>query len=220
MCFSATASFVAGGILVGAGIYSVRHAIADKRFLPYASIPLIFGIQQGIEGLVWNRIAAQDPVAIHVLSILYLFFAYGFWPFFIPFCIGLIERDPVHKKILNGLMYLGLLWGGGAYAVVLLNTHLLSTSVIHHSIVYTLNFTDLPTLIYTLGYILIVTGAFFLSTATRIKLFGVLLLLSVFISVALFYYAFCSVWCFFAAGLSLFICLKPKGTSHVPKQLA
>jgi len=49
MCFSATASFVAGTSL---------SAIE----LPFAMIPLLFGIQQLVEGIIWLTFRYDAPV--------------------------------------------------------------------------------------------------------------------------------------------------------------
>ena len=45
MCFSAQASFTAGTVLLIVGAATVRRARARSE-LPYACIPLLFGIQQ------------------------------------------------------------------------------------------------------------------------------------------------------------------------------
>ncbi len=53
MCFSATASFTASGILAAVGLLS----IAKARTLPmriFASTPLLFAIQQASEGVLWT----------------------------------------------------------------------------------------------------------------------------------------------------------------------
>src|SRR3989344_4561522 len=52
MCFSATASFVAGGALGAVGGVTMAE-VKIKAEMPLASIPLIFGIQQTIEGVIW-----------------------------------------------------------------------------------------------------------------------------------------------------------------------
>jgi hypothetical protein len=49
MCFSATASFIAGTTLSIIGIATIRN-VERRSELPLALIPLLFGIQQLIEG--------------------------------------------------------------------------------------------------------------------------------------------------------------------------
>jgi len=51
MCFSATASFSAGAILLGLGTLTLKSA-RRPRELVLAAIPLLFAIQQLIEGVI------------------------------------------------------------------------------------------------------------------------------------------------------------------------
>ena len=48
MCFSATASFSAGALLLGIGTLTLRSALAvrQRRALLFAAIPLLFAAQQ------------------------------------------------------------------------------------------------------------------------------------------------------------------------------
>ena len=62
MCFSATASYTAGVLLVGMGGV-VLSRVREKREIAYAAIPLLFGIQQLSEGLVWS-FSGSDTVWI------------------------------------------------------------------------------------------------------------------------------------------------------------
>jgi hypothetical protein len=43
MCFSATACFTAGGALSALGVLTIRQ-VKDRASLPFAAIPLLFGI--------------------------------------------------------------------------------------------------------------------------------------------------------------------------------
>jgi len=97
MCFSATASFTAGVILTVTGVYTLRQ-VKSKSILPFASIPLLFGIQQIIEGIVW--MSFNEPVLHGIATYLFVLFAYVLWPTFVPVSIWLIEENPIRKKIL------------------------------------------------------------------------------------------------------------------------
>ena len=59
MCFSATASFSAGAVLTGLGAVSLSKASSPREY-PFASIPLLFGIQQITEGFVWLSMTHPD----------------------------------------------------------------------------------------------------------------------------------------------------------------
>lgn len=61
MCFSATASFSAGALLLGIGALTLKSALAtrQRRALPFAAIPTLFAMQQLIEGVIWLTFAQE-----------------------------------------------------------------------------------------------------------------------------------------------------------------
>ena len=72
MCFSATASFSAGALLLGIGTLTLRSALATRQrhALPFAAIPMLFAMQQLIEGVIWLTFAEEvtriNAVMTHV----------------------------------------------------------------------------------------------------------------------------------------------------------
>ena len=52
MCFSATASFISGATLCVIGVATLKQTKAPAE-VPIALIPLLFGIQQLTEGVIW-----------------------------------------------------------------------------------------------------------------------------------------------------------------------
>ena len=52
MCFSATASFTAGVPLLLIGVITISR-VRNRKDLLYALIPMLFAIQQLIEGALW-----------------------------------------------------------------------------------------------------------------------------------------------------------------------
>ena len=80
MCFSATASFSAGAVLTGLGAISLHKASTPKEY-PFASIPLLFGIQQIAEGFVWLSMTHPDYAPLREGSMwFFLLFAQPLWP--------------------------------------------------------------------------------------------------------------------------------------------
>lgn len=61
MCFSATASFAAGAGLLVVGAITLRQA-RRRAEMPFAAIPLLFGIQQLIEGALWLTFPDKAPM--------------------------------------------------------------------------------------------------------------------------------------------------------------
>jgi hypothetical protein len=73
MCFSATASFIAGVSLTGMGIATVKMT-QGKAEMPFAMIPLLFGVQQLIEGMLWLSFEYEAHLLNVVMTYLFVFF--------------------------------------------------------------------------------------------------------------------------------------------------
>ncbi|MBI2415948.1 MAG: hypothetical protein HYV33_04815 [Candidatus Kerfeldbacteria bacterium] len=89
MCFSATASFVTSGALAITGSATLaKKPTRQLRWL--AVIPLLFALQQTIEGLQW--LAPKPSVLSTVLGYAFLLFAFLLWPSYLPLAVlsGLI----------------------------------------------------------------------------------------------------------------------------------
>ncbi|WP_422879841.1 DUF6629 family protein [Nodosilinea nodulosa] len=74
MCFSASVSFAASAVLIPVGVYCIRVALSNTAYLPFAAVPLAFGIQQGFEGVIWSGIHANNAVAMHFGALAFLLF--------------------------------------------------------------------------------------------------------------------------------------------------
>jgi hypothetical protein len=195
MCFSLEASFVAGGVLIAVGTVTAIRA-RKSRALPYALIPVFFGIQQVIEGFQWLSIGNGSPNTL--LGYGFLFFAFLWWPFYIPYAISEFEKDSKRKKFILGIMILGLLVS--AYHIIILLTQTLTVGTINHCIDYQIN---IPFRIIDLTiYGIAVCGSGVLSTRPLVKLFGAVVFIGLAVSLFIFQETFISVWCFFAAALS------------------
>ena len=124
MCFSATASFTAAAVLTGTGTTSVK--IARRRQLGegvmlLASFPLLFGLQQFSEGIVWLGVYGITPAWMTAVgTALFVFAAYVMWPILGPLAGWLMEPNGPRKKIFAAFLAAGLAVGGYlAYAAVM-----------------------------------------------------------------------------------------------------
>ncbi|WP_424324591.1 DUF6629 family protein, partial [Gordonia sp. (in: high G+C Gram-positive bacteria)] len=63
MCFSATASFVGAGVITAAGVATLA-LVRDVRQLPFASLPLLFGIHQALEGWTWLELGDREGATL------------------------------------------------------------------------------------------------------------------------------------------------------------
>jgi len=195
MCFSASASFVAGGALSVLGVAALVHSKAKKNVL-LASIPLLFGIQQLIDGLVW--LSFSLPVLHTVAVFAYVFFAQVFWPIFIPIAVLLSEQNNARKMLLRMLAFVGA--SVGIFFSYYLLYGNVTAQIVNHCVAYDTHHAYRFTVLAF--YIIAVCGAFFVSSQRFLRIFGFLVLASFFISGWLYLETFSSTWCFFAAILS------------------
>lgn len=198
MCFSATASFVAGGVLSAAGVVTLTQAKSNRE-VPLASIPLLFGIQQLLEGAVW--LSFDAPTLNEIATYAYSIFSHVLWPVFVPFAVLLIETHPVRKNLLRLVWLVGL--GVGSYLLYFILVEPVVAHVVNHSIAYHSPHLY-PWATITL-YLAATCGSCLLSSDKIINAFGVVLLVSFAIAAWFYTETFFSVWCFFAAVLSAII---------------
>lgn len=197
MCFSATASFVAGGVLSVVGGLTLSQA-KTKKELPFASIPFLFGIQQAIEGVVW--ISFGTPVNT-VATYAYSLFSHVLWPILVPLSVLLIETDPFRKKVLRFLFIMGLVTG--TYLLYFIIADPVTAHVVDNSIAY--RSTHLYPFFITSLYLIATCGSCLFSSHRIINIFGAVLLVSFVIAAWFYAETFFSVWCFFAAILSMLV---------------
>ena len=206
MCFSATASFTAGVVLLGVGVLTLRAA-RRPRELPLAAIPLLFAIQQLTEGVIWLTFSHETPLLNTVMTHVYSFFSHVLWPVLVPVAVLLVEPPGWRRTTLATTCAAGL--AVGAYLLYNLATlPVIARPTGQHIEYVSPHF--FAAAVMSL-YLLSTCVGPILSSHRMVRLFGVLALLS-FASVYYFYAAwFISVWCFFAALLSITILVHLKG---------
>jgi hypothetical protein len=213
MCFSAEASFAAAAALLPASVYCTTAAARQRpAYLTLAAIPFVFSLQQFAEGLVWVGLARDDGPLVSAAALAFLAVALGFWPFWAPFSVLFLERRPAARRWLAAATLLGLALGCSLYLPLALDAgRWLEVTVVRHSIRY--NPRGLPAFAvaphgwWDCAYGAVTLAPFFLGPLDRrFTSFGVLLAASLAVSLLLFVHAQLSVWCFFAALLSLQLC--------------
>ena len=202
MCFSATASFSAGTVLLGMGVLTLKAARRPCEW-PFAAIPLLFAIQQLIEGVIWLTFSTDASMLNKVMTHLYSFFSHVLWPVYLPVAVLMIEPPGRHRRTLAALVLAGS--AVGAYLLYVLVAFPVVSRPTGQHVEY-----DSPhffaAAVMTL-YLVSTTVSPLLSTLRGVQIFGALALLS--FGAAYYFYAtwFISVWCFFAALLSTVIYL-------------
>ena len=202
MCFSAQASFGASAVLGVMGMYALRKAKQKDCFL--ALVPLFFGIQQFLEGVVWITYA-NPALQFTTLCATYgfCFFAFFFWPVWVPLTVLKMETNPRKVPFLQILLALGSFVASILAFAAIKNgiDPVVSCSHIQYDIF-------LPGLVGTLGavvYCIATILPLFISSKKWLPLFGLCTLGSVGITWYFYTTYFASVWCFFAALLSSMI---------------
>ena len=181
-------------------------ASADKPRRLFAAIPLAFAAQQAAEGIVWLTIDAPEHAKLLRAAVFgFLAFALVIWPTWVPWALRVAERDPARRKWLARLTWIGVFVS--LAAAVLLTRWAPHAYIEGRSVHY--NF-GVPT--GTVSHLLLVVAyaapalvSFFVSTIELSNVFGAALVLSMGAALAIREEALTSVWCFFAAGLSLLI---------------
>ena len=95
MCFSASASFAASGVLSVVGAVSLTKAERNERL--FAAVPLIFAAQQAIEGALW--ISPVESACQIGWGYGFLGFAYVVWPVYVPIAVYLMEKRPQQQGL-------------------------------------------------------------------------------------------------------------------------
>lgn len=222
MCFSASASFAASAVLVPSGGWCVLSVIRQRRFryIPLAVIPVIFGVQQFLEGMVWKGISAGNAEMTRRYSALFLFFALSFWPFWMPFVSLTMEKRLWKRFVMGFLMVLGVIMGDFLYGQIINEPERwLKIEVVCHSIRYTylgaMAFQFLPTALSRGLYVVVGALPLLLCTDDILRRFGALMVFSAFMTALFYSYAYTSVWCFFAALLSFYLCWALRGRAKI-----
>ena len=194
MCFSAPASFLTSAGLAAASSKISEQAKKAQKIV--VLIPLLFAIQQLIEGMQWLTVKNGDPS--YTLGYAYLFFAFLLWPVLIPCMTNKLEKKKKVKEVLMWFVLLGALVSG--YLLYVLLTQPLMIEVAQRSILYNIDFPFyVPVGVL---YVIAVCGSLMTSSDRKIVNFGVLIFLTALISWIFFQTTFVSVWCFFAAIVS------------------
>jgi hypothetical protein len=201
MCFSATASFIASGLLGTIGVATLRH-VREPRALLFASVPMLFALHQFTEGLVWLGLEGHiGSVALDHVAFLFMLYAQGVLPLLMPAAVALMEPPGWRRSAILGLTGIGaLVCAWDLFGLIALESH---TFVEQNSIAYRNPMTG--NFAISCLYILATCGALLLSTHRVVMWYGVLNVIGLTIAQIIKEYAFASVWCFYAAVLSVII---------------
>ena len=202
MCFSAPASFAASGALAISGV-AVLRIPKKKTEIPLSLFPMIFAIHQFIEGLVWLNYTGVISDTYRMGAIYaYAFIAFVFWPIYAPFSMYLVEQGKMRRKIILLCLIVGLYIGITCLIGIIRGP--VEANALSHSISY-----HIPTPPMSLApYLIAVSVPFLIASNKRLVILGFALLIACGVAAHM---ACCntfpSLWCFYAAILSLIVYL-------------
>jgi len=216
MCFSASVSYSAATVLVGTGVYAVQQARRlHPSYLMWALVPILFGLQQAFEGRVWQELDAGDAGAAVPFALGFHFFSHFLWLWWLPLGSYLVEPGKtsmigkLRKRVIGGCAIFGAFAGALVFSVMLFHPEWMSVGMREHSIAYDFSVPYRSSIHLPLTpaalYALTILVPLLFSSHRLIRIFGWLAALSSVLTSEAYGYAYVSVWCFFAAVLSLYL---------------
>jgi hypothetical protein len=201
MCFSATASFLAAGI-IGATAFAAMTRVTRRSEIALAAMPAFFAVQQSVEGLLWLALAqAPGKPYADTLTLIFLLFAKIFWPVYAPWAPLLIEPDAIRVRWMRLCALIGT--AVGAYFLWSLAGYAPMATIAGGHIVYG-GEPPVPFAIIA-GYFIATCIAAALSSHAALRVFAAIVAIGSVFSYAFYWEAYSSVWCFFAAAASLVV---------------
>jgi hypothetical protein len=202
MCFSATASFAGAAVITTAGVVALT-LVEDKRQIPYAALPLGFGIHQFLEGLTWVQLEGTTGTTLTGWAVhLWVFFAWAFLPFYVPFAVWLMEPDPRRRRWLLAPLTIGSLLA--LYMTYHAIQPEIDVLVIDGNLDYHLAVPFLAVFVAA-PYVFATCIGPMLSSYRWVAAFGVANLVAMSVATYIEARDYSSIWCTFAAFLSLMI---------------
>ena len=200
MCFSVEAD-VALGVAVGVvGVDALRHVRRPAQ-LPLGALPIVFAAHQLNEAFVWWGL--DGPLgagAANTAAWIYLAVAFVI-PLLVPVSAARIEPEPARRSVMWGFAVLG-----GFVGAVLLTALVRGGPNVRAEDLYLAYSVDID---YagqlSVLYVIATCGAFLASSDRRIALVGALNLAAVSVLAWLLMSGAISLWCAWAAAVSLLI---------------
>jgi hypothetical protein len=215
MCFSASASFAAGTALLAVGAVTLKKA-GHRAELAYAAIPLLFGVQQLIEGMVWLSFSPELALLNPAMTFVYSLFSHVLWPIYLPFAALLLEPVRWRRNALAAFLAAGA--AVGLYLLANMFRFPIESRPVGGHIEYASPHFYIMAVMA--GYLAGTCISMLFSSQKLVNIFGAAALLSFGLAYAIYRQWFISVWCFFAAALSVIVLLQftnrafPKESSH------
>jgi hypothetical protein len=201
MCFSPQADFVAGAVVVGLGVETLRR-VRTRREVIVGALPLLFGIHQLVEGFVWLGLRGQVSAGVgNTAKEVYIVYAHAVLPVIVPFGFMLIEPERRRSRWMLPLVGLGAVMG--AYLLWQITAYPVGAQEQARCIDYT---THTPNdALLGLLYVAATCGPALLSSREYLRWFGLVSLVGAIVTAIVRVDELTSLWCLYAAGVSVLI---------------
>jgi hypothetical protein len=214
VCFSPEADLAGGLLICAIGVDAVRHVYRRRDFLMLAGIPLLLGVHQFIEALVWWWLQGQVPGGIGRAALwAYLLIAFVVLPVFVP--VAILALEPTRRRKLMMAPFAAI---GAVVAVVLLAAMLrgpVSVRLAPYHLSYSIRLSS--GLLIIACYVVAVCGSLLVSGYREVAIFGIVNLLAVIVIARLTVSGFASVWCGWAAVSSAAVALHCRLAKPSPR---
>ncbi|OBG66233.1 DUF6629 family protein [Mycobacterium sp. E3339] len=198
MCFSITADLVVGTALVPVAVASLRE-VKHWREVPFASLPAVFSVHQFLEAAVWpNRFvsAGMADFAMHA----YVFIALPVLPLLLPLAILMLEPRGARLRVAPFALLGAVV---SAYLAFVVLAKPVGVTRCPHVLEYQTASRD--SYLWAVLYILAVIGPALMSGYRSIVVFGLANLVGLVLVAVLYLQAFASLWCIYAAVMSVLV---------------
>ena len=218
MCFSPQADLVGGVVISGIGVDALRHVRRRQDHVALAALPLMLGVHQLFESVVWLSLQGHLPHELGRVALWgYLLIALVVLPIFVPAAVLSSEPAGPRRRLMAPFVAVGTVVAGVLLAAMVRGPVTVRLSPYHLS--YGLGLRDsLPVVVC---YVVAVCGALLLSRHRHVVVFGAVNLVAIGVIAWLTIDGFASVWCAWAAITSGAVAAKMRLTGrHRPAQLA
>jgi uncharacterized protein DUF6629 len=200
-----SASPLAGGLVICAiGVDVARHVRGRRDLVLLAGIPMLLGVHQLIEALVWWWLQGHLPGGVGRVALwAYLLIAFVVLPVYIPAAVIALEPTRRRKQLMVPFIVIG-----SVIAVVLLTAMVrgpVGVKLAPYHLSYSIRLSD--GLLVIACYVVAVCGSLLVSGYRDVAIFGLVNLVAVVIIARLTVSGFASVWCGWAALSSAAVAL-------------
>jgi hypothetical protein len=211
MCFSVTADLVAGAALTPVAVLSLRE-VRHWREAPFASLPAVFAAHQLIEAFVWAQLEGNvSPRVGQLAALVYVFIAWPLLPALVPTSVMLLEPRERARRVAP-FVAIGLVVA--AYLAYVVLTRPVGVVVHPHCLEYRTGVGH--PLVWATLYVVAICGALVVSSYPLVRVFGALNLVGLIMVSMVYFEAFTSLWCAYAAFASLAVWLHMRSRRGLP----